>query len=67
VFCWEDHDPSVTALLDSKPLRFKVGDRVSANIDGRWEPGTIIALNYNAGVDLKLVFEKLVAYQVVEA
>ena len=35
-----------SAAISSRLLRFSVGTRVDANLGDRWEPGTILAVNY---------------------
>jgi hypothetical protein len=47
----EGDDDSYVKAIPTPVLRFKVGDRVSANVDDGWKPGTIVKLNYIPDID----------------
>src|SRR5438874_796088 len=37
---------------DAQPAAFKVGDRIEANVTGKWQPGTIVRVQPGGGGDL---------------
>ena len=56
----EGDDDSYVKAIPTPVLRFKVGDRVSANVDDGWKPGTIVKVNYIPSIDHILKAEEQV-------